>query len=279
MNARYIFRMDDITPTMDWGRFESLMNLFMKHSIKPLLGIVPDNRDPNLCRQRANPRFWDEMRGLQESGAIDIAQHGYQHTLVARPGAALLASHCGTHEVSEFAGESYHDQVFKIAEGNRILLSHGITTTYWMAPNHSFDKTTLRALVDVGFTAVSDGVSLFPFRSCGLVFVPQQVWRPRWMPCGVQTICLHSNTITPSEIKELRLFIRRPYAFPGFSEVLDNAPHGMITRSADLTFSLVYHFANQIKRRTRKPSREASHNLVLEKPLDSKQPLPLHLGS
>jgi predicted deacetylase len=271
--------MDDITPTMDWGRFESLMNLFMKHSIKPLLGIVPENRDPKLRRQQPYPRFWDEMRSLQDSGAIDIAQHGYQHTLVARPGAALLASHCGTHEVSEFAGESYHDQVFKIAEGNRILRSHGITTTYWMAPNHSFDKTTLRALVDVGFTAVSDGVSLFPFKSCGLVFVPQQVWRPRWMPCGVQTICLHTNTITPSEIKELRVFIRRPYAFPRFSEVLAGVSTGIFTRSADLTFALAYRVATQVKKRTRRRIQKARHNLALEQRLDSKQPLQLHLGS
>jgi predicted deacetylase len=279
MNAHYIFRMDDITPTMDWGRFESLMNLFMKHSVKPLLGIVPDNRDPNLCRQQAHPRFWEEMRALQNSDAIDVAQHGYQHTLVPRPGAALLSSHCGAHEVSEFAGESYHDQVFKIAEGNRMLRLHGISTTYWMAPNHSFDKTTLRALVDVGFTAVSDGVSLFPFTLCGLVFIPQQVWQPRWMPCGVQTICLHSNTITTSEIKTLRLFLRRPYAFSRFSDVLAHTSNHHLTQPADLAFRAIYHFANRIKRRTRKPFREANHSQGLTKPLEPKLPLQLHLGN
>jgi predicted deacetylase len=279
MSARYIFRMDDITPTMDWGRFESLMTLFMKHSIKPLLGIVPDNRDANLCRQTANPRFWDEMRSLQNSDAVDISQHGYQHTLIPRPGAALMRFHCGVHELSEFAGESYHDQVFKIAEGSRILRSHGISTTYWMAPNHSFDTTTLRALVDVGFTAVSDGVSLFPYTSCGLVFVPQQVWRPRWMPCGVQTICLHSNEITPSEIKHLRLFLRRPYAFSRFSTVLAEASCGLIARSADATFTTFYRFASTVKKRTRKPPREGNHNLGIARQRGPKPPLSLHLDS
>jgi predicted deacetylase len=279
MSAHYIFRMDDITPTMDWGRFESLMNLFMKNSIKPLLGIVPDNRDPNLNRQCANPRFWDEMRSLHNSDAIDIAQHGYQHTLIPRPGAALLKSHCGTYELSEFAGESYHDQVFKISEGQKILHSHGISTSYWMAPNHSFDQTTLRALSDLGFTAVSDGVSLFPYTSCGLVFVPQQTWRPRWMPLGVQTICLHSNTITPSEVKGLRVFLRRPYAFSRFSAMLTEVSESAMLKTADMTFGIAYEFTRQLRKYSRRPLQAVRSRPGIRTPLDSKPPLPSHLGS
>lgn len=279
MSARYLFRIDDIAPTMDWGRFESLMNLFIKNSVKPLLGIVPDNRDPNLNRQRANPHFWDEMRTLQQSDLVDIAQHGYQHTLVPRPGAALLRFHCGSRELSEFAGESYHDQVFKISEGKKILHSHGLSTTYWMAPNHSFDQTTLRALSDLGFTAVSDGVSLFPYTACGLVFVPQQTWRPRWMPFGVQTICLHSNTVTPSEVKGLRVFLRRPYAFARFSEMLTGAPETFVSKTADMTFSIAYEFTRQLRGCLRKPPRAVRLRPGIRPQLDSKPPLPSHLGS
>jgi predicted deacetylase len=248
MSAQYIFRLDDITPTMDWGRFDGVMRLLKKHSVKPLLGIVPDNRDPSLDCQSEHRAFWDEMNSLQERDEIDIAQHGYQHILVPRPNAALLRSR-GRH-VSEFAGEPYHDQVFKISEGSRILRSHGIETKYWMAPNHSFDNTTLRALVDLGFTAVSDGISLFPYSYSGLVFVPQQTWRPRWMPCGVQTICLHTNTITTAEIQRLRTFLRSPHHVARFSEVANLFSHSAVKSLANMTFQAAY---NTTWRLTKKP--------------------------
>jgi predicted deacetylase len=221
MNASYLFRLDDITPEMDWGRFWALMRLFQRHSIKPLLGVVPDNRDTNLSRQASRADFWDIIRHFQNSDSADIAQHGYQHILVHRPGAAIIGPAYGIKkEVSEFAGDPFNDQIFRIREGLRILKSNGIETTTWMAPNHSYDRNTLKALKENSFTAVSDGVALFPYRENGLIFVPQASWRPRWMPLGVHTICIHTNSITPHEVKRLRVFMRRPLNFTRFSEVV-----------------------------------------------------------
>lgn len=277
MRAQYIFRLDDITPRMNWDRFDGLMRLLRKHSVKPLLGIVPDNRDPKLNCQSEHPRFWEIMHDFQERGEIDVAQHGYQHLLVARP--TVLSLRTGTRNVSEFAGEPYHDQVFKITEGNRILLSRGIKTNYWMAPNHSFDETTLRALVDVGFTAVSDGISLYPFTYAGLVFVPQQTWRPYWMPCGVQTICLHTNTITPREVKLLRAFLRGPHEITSFSKVLiQHAPR--ITHTvADLAFQAAYHTAWRFTKGAKKTRQIRMQPPKITTPLGSKPPLQSHLGN
>ena len=221
MNASYLFRLDDITPEMDWERFWALMRLFQRHSIKPLLGVVPDNRDANLNRQASRADFWDVIRHFQNSDSVDIAQHGYQHILVHRPGAAIIGPAYGIKkEVSEFAGDPLNDQVFRIREGLKILNRNGIETTTWMAPNHSYDLNTLKALQESNFTAVSDGVALFPYREAGLVFVPQTSWRPRWMPLGVHTICIHTNSITPQEVKRLRVFMRRPLNFTRFSEVV-----------------------------------------------------------
>lgn len=220
MGAAYIFRLDDITPGMDWDRFWALMQLFQRHCIKPLLGIVPDNRDHTLNRRPPHALFWDTMRQLKESDAIDVAQHGYQHILVHRPNAALLDSDVGIRKaVSEFAGDTLVDQSFRISEGKKILAQRGLKTAYWMAPNHSYDENTLEALRSNGFTAVSDGIALFPYVERDLLFVPQTSWRPRWMPFGVHTICLHTNIITPAQIKELRVFLRRPYCFSRFSDI------------------------------------------------------------
>ncbi|MBO5623235.1 MAG: DUF2334 domain-containing protein, partial [Butyrivibrio sp.] len=37
-------RMDDITPDMDWDKFLRFKSLLDEHGIKPLIGVVPDNR-------------------------------------------------------------------------------------------------------------------------------------------------------------------------------------------------------------------------------------------
>ena len=41
-------RLDDITPDMDWERFYRFKALLDKYQIRPLIGVVPDNRDENL---------------------------------------------------------------------------------------------------------------------------------------------------------------------------------------------------------------------------------------
>lgn len=217
--TRYIFRLDDITPTMDWGRFWPLLSLLQRRRIKPLLSIVPDNRDPHLDFQRPVDHFWETMRTLAQRGLVDFAQHGYHHSLEVRPYAALLRpTHGRTVDKTEFAGLSYGEQASRIRRGQEILNRNGIHTTYWVAPNHSFDRTTLKALKNNGFTAISDGISLTPYNYLGMVFVPQQLWSPRWMPYGVFTICLHTNEITTRDVSSIRQFLRTPARFTSFSE-------------------------------------------------------------
>ena len=41
-------RMDDITADMNWDNFFRLKELFDKAGVRPLLGVVPDNRDVDL---------------------------------------------------------------------------------------------------------------------------------------------------------------------------------------------------------------------------------------
>lgn len=249
MKARYIFRLDDITPTMDWGRFWALLRLFQRHRVKPLLGIVPDNQDPKLIRQSPEPHFWETMRLLVARDIVDIAQHGYQHVLGRGPGAAILKpTHGVTVERSEFTGYSFNEQLDRISKGKAILEAEGLPTNYWFAPNHSYDYTTLNALRTAGFTAVSDGISLQPYKHLGLVFIPQQLWRPIWMPTGIFTICLHSNEITNKEIRAIRQFLRTPVSLLSFgSAVRSYKPHRLdgITNSV---FKRCYQGARKARR-------------------------------
>lgn len=281
MSARYLFRLDDITPTMDWGRFRALITLFRNHNVKPLLGIVPDNRDPALDREPANPTFWEEMRSLQEQDAVDFAQHGYQHIVSLRPGSALLGPEVGIKEMSEFAGDPLDHQRTRIEDGRSILADNGINTTTWMAPNHSFDTNTLQALRDCNFTAVTDGISLFPFEDHGLIFVPQQTWRPRWMPCGVQTICLHTNDISPHDVKRLRLFLRRPYTFSRFSDEVKSFSLTTGRALCNGAFRSAYQYICYAKRRRHRAElhRVTAMPMGRDPLLAPTQPQPSHPGS
>ena len=47
-------RMDDITPDMDFEKFTRFKTILDKHGIKPLIGVVPDNKDKKL--QKNPPR-------------------------------------------------------------------------------------------------------------------------------------------------------------------------------------------------------------------------------
>lgn len=59
-------RMDDITPDMDWEKFIEFKGLLDEYGIKPLIGVVPDNRDENLVRNETRSDFWQYIRGCRE---------------------------------------------------------------------------------------------------------------------------------------------------------------------------------------------------------------------
>jgi hypothetical protein len=76
----------------------------------------------------------------------------------------------------------------------------------WVAPAHTFDSLTLRALLQVGLRVVSDGVSFRPYvDNLGLVWIPQQPWRPRLLRGGTSTLCFHSNQLR--SLEPLRRFV------------------------------------------------------------------------
>ena len=45
-NTGFLFRLDDIAENMNWDMMEQTTNLFDKFDVKPVLGIIPNNKDP-----------------------------------------------------------------------------------------------------------------------------------------------------------------------------------------------------------------------------------------
>lgn len=202
-SAEYLLRFDDLCPTMarvPWKRFERVLEEFQ---LRPILAVVPDNRDPELMREPADPDFWKKMRAWEDAGAT-IALHGFRHLCVSR-GRSLVPAP----RYSEFAGVSEEIQRQWLREGLRILRSRGLHPRVWVAPRHGFDAATLRALRAEGIEYISDGLARVPFQRGGLAWLPQQLWEPVERRTGLWTICLHSNTAPAALAERLRTFLSR----------------------------------------------------------------------
>jgi predicted deacetylase len=187
--TRYIFRLDDICPRMNWEKFLRLEKIFLKYNIKPIIGIIPNNKDKSLNVGKERKDFWQHINMLVAKGWI-VAQHGYDHTYTSKNAGIMKIGNN-----SEFAGKSYKDQFNRIKEGNNILKDKlRKSIEWWVAPNHSYDEATCRALEILDFKYITDGFFLKPVVLYGLIWVPQQLWKPRKMPFGLWTVCIHPNT-------------------------------------------------------------------------------------
>jgi hypothetical protein len=143
------------------------------------------------------------MRWFEAAGAT-IGLHGYRHVCSAG-GRSLIP----LHDRTEFAGVSREVQREWIGAGLEILQSKGLRPRIWVAPRHGFDRVTTGVLHEVGIGLVSDGFARRPFREDGLIWIPQQLWRPVEKSSGLWTICLHANSTTEEALGEFEVFLRR----------------------------------------------------------------------
>lgn len=191
MSAKTLIRFDDVCPTMDWTQWRRAMEVVEAAGAKPLLGVIPDCRDPELQRDTPRADFWEYIARLKEQG-FTIAMHGCHHVFDSN-----------THGIvnrtprSEFAGHSYEVQYKKIKYGKDIFASHGISTDIFFAPAHSYDETTLQALADNGFQYISDGKSAKPFVRNGIICIPcRSSGCPKIGKSGYYTAVFHAHEWT-----------------------------------------------------------------------------------
>lgn len=219
MSSNYIFRFDDICPTMRWDIWSEIETTLSKYAIRPLVAIVPENRDPVLEREKPKKDFWICARRWQDKG-WSVGLHGYQHRYVSRENGFY-----GRIGQSEFAGLTEDEQEAKLLKAMKILNNEGINPLAWVAPANSFDRGTLAGLKKIGLKIISDGFFLGPrVDSEGFTWIPQQLGKPRIMPFGFWTIALHHNSWTAKDLAAFKAFINSHHRqVVGLDSILEKA--------------------------------------------------------
>lgn len=197
----FILRFDDIAPRMAWDKFVPLKRHVEGLSIPCLLGVVPACRDVSMERFDEHRDFFSFIRHCVSQGDT-VAQHGTYHVYDSADSGLL-----GIQRRSEFAGHDYRVQFERLSLGKDVLVKEGVWQPYFMAPSHSFDRATLRALNALGFQALTDGYGVRPYKIEGLALIPQLTARPLFFLPGVQTLCVHINYMNDQAINDLLSFI------------------------------------------------------------------------
>ncbi len=199
---KYLIRLDDACPTMDHEKWNRYLALLDSYNVKPIIAVIPDNKNTKLDIDPPDPHFWEDVKAWQAKGYC-IAMHGYDHVYISKSGGLLKINYR-----SEFAGVPYEDQKIKLEKSQAIFERHGLRPEVFVAPAHTFDRNTLKALRAVTTVkTISDGYGVSAFTYLDFNWIPQQLWRPKKKRFGVWTICYHPNTSNDTEFETLRAFL------------------------------------------------------------------------
>ncbi len=238
---RISIRMDDITPDMDWTKFLRFKELCDLYQVKPLIGVVPDNQDENLHINSSKiippETFWNYIKGLENEGWC-IAQHGTTHIYTTKKMGCFPLN-----RLSEFAGIGYENQLAALKRGRDILLSNGICTRMFMAPAHSFDNNTIKALRKLGFDKMTDGFGQSPYLWRGMTFYPISYQQSSCLKknSGYTTFVVHSNTMNENDFEHYeKLFDKYKDRLISYTELMEVKvqKRGVLGKAAEYAMAL-----------------------------------------
>ena len=204
-NTGLLIRMDDIAENMNWHLMDKCELLFDKYQIKPLLGVIPKNRDPELLKFNKNNEFWKRVMGWKNKG-WEITMHGCNHLYTQKSDKNDIFNYGGN---SEFYGLNYHTQLEKIKNGLEVFKKKEIKIRSFFAPNHIYDANTLAALKNSDIKIIIDGYGLFPYYRDKILFVPQLFFKEILLPFGVQSTQVHMNNWDDPYCENFHKFINK----------------------------------------------------------------------
>ena len=216
--TRYLIRLDDACPYMDRAKWQRMEDILDKYCVKPLVGIIPANADPQTMIESEDAQFWDKAKLWQKKG-WSLALHGYDHCYISDKGMKGLNP---LWERSEFSGVAVEVQRKKMSNGIAILKEKGLVVKHFFAPSHTFDNNTIEALKsETDIRIVSDTIGRYPYRDGVFWFIPQIFGHCVNIPIpGIYTFCFHPNTMTDTSFETLERFLKKhSNKFISFDEI------------------------------------------------------------
>ena len=204
-NTGILIRLDDIAENMNWSLMRKCENLFEKHNIRPLLGVVSNNQDTELLSYEKNDQFWSQIRVWQKKN-WEIAMHGYTHIYDKDTFKKDYFNYGGK---SEFCGHSFDEQFSRIEKSLMIFKKENIEIRSFFAPNHTYDQNTFLALKKNNITNEIDGYGIMPYTKNNLNFIPQLFYKQILLPFGIQSTQIHLNYWGDDEFENFKDFIEK----------------------------------------------------------------------
>tara|TARA_B100000700_G_scaffold327971_1_gene444219 strand:- start:449 stop:1216 length:768 start_codon:yes stop_codon:yes gene_type:complete len=204
-NTGILIRIDDIAENMNWDLMEKTELLFEKYGVKPVLGVIPENKDSELLNYPRKNDFWDKVRVWKNKG-WEIAMHGHTHVYDKTCKNEDYFNYGGG---SEFFGHTLENQTLKIQKGLEKFSTEKIKIRTFFAPNHTYDKNTFAALKNCGINEVIDGYGLMPYTEHDIKFIPQLFYKIVFLPFGIQSTQLHLNYMNDDDFNKFADFVRK----------------------------------------------------------------------
>ena len=204
-NTGILIRIDDVCENMNWNLMSKLESLFDDYSIKPVLGVIPNNRDEDFLSFPRKDNFWDQVRKWQDKG-WEIVQHGDTHIYDR-----LCSKKSDYFEYgggSEFFGHPLNVQEKRIKNGLEKFKREKINIRSFFAPNQTYDENTFVALKNCGINEVIDGYGLMPYTEKNVKFIPQLFEKVVLLPFGIQSTKLHLHIWDENDYKKFENFIK-----------------------------------------------------------------------
>ena len=204
-NTGILIRLDDIAENMNWDLMKKTELLFEKYAIKPVLGVIPENKDNELLSYPKKDDFWEQIRIWKDKG-WEIEMHGYTHVYDKTSKNDDYFNYGGG---SEFFGHSVETQTFRIKNGLKKFNDEKIKVRTFFAPNHTYDKNTFIALKNCGINEIIDGYGLMPYVENNIKFIPQLFYKIFLLPFGIQSTQIHLNYWKQKDFDNFEKFIRK----------------------------------------------------------------------
>ena len=204
-NTGILIRIDDVAENMNWDLMKKSELLFDKYQIKPVLGVIPKNKDNELLVYPKKDNFWEQVR-IWKSKGWEIAMHGYTHVYDKTCQNKDYFNYGGG---SEFFGHSLETQELRIKNGLKKFNDEKIKIRTFFAPNHTYDKNTFVALKNCGINEIIDGYGLIPYIKNNIKFIPQLFYKVLALPFGIQATQIHLNYWRQKDFNNFERFIEK----------------------------------------------------------------------